>query len=205
MADLGMVGIVVAENQFANVADIHVVRLTVAKAVERKFREFDGDCAGGRCIREYAFLIVMEVAVAHGEIVSLLAYANAIVVDYRSAAEFNVLNRGVRSRNYPDAFALGILASGVNMRAPAAYAADGEVVGGPGTDIANIGHTGIDCDDVAGHCRGDCGAWFGKRLTRSNLQRCCMCRCRSGQRRRQSKEERVTSFHPISFAGEYIR
>src|SRR5262249_32261093 len=158
---------------FADVADVDVVRLAVAEAVEGKFRKLDRDRARQRAVGKDALVIVVEIAVAHGQVVALLANSHAVLVNYVCAAELDVLYRRVGSRYDQDALALRILPAGVNMRAPAAHAADGQAVGGPGADIADIGDAGVDFDDVA-RDRGRNGcARRRKRLTRSHLANGC--------------------------------
>src|SRR6476620_6028568 len=122
MADLGVMRVVVAEDQRADVSDVNVVGLAVAKAVECKLGELNRDGARERSVRENALIVVMEVAVAHGQVVALLANAHAVLVNDVRAAEFDVLNCRIGAGNDPDTFALRTLPARVNMSSPAANA-----------------------------------------------------------------------------------
>src|SRR5262249_11780441 len=188
VADLGVMRVVIAKDQFANVPDVNVVGLAIAKAVEGKFRELDGDGAGKRSVGENAFVVVVKKAIAHGQVVALLANSHTVLVNYVCTAEFDVLHGRVGPGYHPDAFALRVLPARVDVGPSAAHAADGQVVGGPGADVSGVGNAGINFDNVAGDgCRDGC-ARGRESLARPHLAGCRIRGLIAGQESGHSKE-----------------
>ncbi len=145
------------DRQRADGADVEVVRVAVAVAVAEEPRPLDDDVALGVGAGEDAVLVVVEPAARDGEVGALLADARAVAVGHGRAAQLDPVDGRAVAGDHPDRLALGVLAVGPQVR-PAAVPAQGEVVLGPGRDVAGVGAR-VDQHRVAvaGHRRGRAG------------------------------------------------
>src|SRR6185436_4477999 len=97
---------------------------------------------------EKAFLVVMKIAAADGQVRAVAADAGAVQIRHRRAGELDVLHRLVRARHHPDALAVGDGRRRNEMRTPA-DAAQSQVVGGPGRGRSVVVDAGVDFHYVA--------------------------------------------------------
>ena len=81
--------------------------LTIPRSVAREFRILDHDFAIAPVAAENAVLVVMKIAVAHGEPTPLEANASAISIDDFGARKLDVLDLYVVTLDDPDAFLFG--------------------------------------------------------------------------------------------------
>src|SRR5271166_180072 len=154
MPVFGFVAVGILKSKGPDLADIHVVGLPVPVPIAGKLRVFNDDIALGIRTRQDAILVIVKIAVGYSKPGPFQADRSAVLIRNRRSREFDIFNRRICPLNHPDAFTLGVLAMGVDMRA-AAYALDGEIVAGPGGDISRI-KSGIDFDRgaVLGDARG---------------------------------------------------
>src|SRR6185312_13954414 len=170
MSDFGVMRVVVAENESADISYVHVMGLPVAESIESELCKFNGDGAGERRVSQNAFFIVMKIAIADGQIVGLLTNARSIVVRHGGAAEFDIFYCSVSAGDDPDSFALGIQASSINMSTRTAHTLQGEVGSRPRAHITDISDAGVDLDGVSRCCRRDGRAWSSELFPWTHLQ-----------------------------------
>ncbi len=147
MTDLGVVRVVVLEDEFADVVDVEVVRLAVAEAVVRELRVLDRDRAVRAVAGEDAVFVVVEVAVTNGEVRAFLANAGAVLIDHFGAEKFDVLDRRVVARNDPNRFAAVVFPGRIEL-GETSHASQSQAVLVHGANIARV-RARIDFDDVS--------------------------------------------------------
>ncbi len=135
MTNHGPVRIVVTEDKLGDVSDVQVMGKTVARAVVIELAEFDQDRAIASA-RENAILVVVEIAIAHRQIVPLLADAGTIHVGDGRPRELDILHGGVVGGNDPDALPPGVISRGIDHGTACADADDCQIARGPLANVA---------------------------------------------------------------------
>src|SRR5690606_28759644 len=184
MADAAMMEIAAAHAQTGDLADVEIMGAPVVDAVVGELRILDIEEHIGAARRQDAVLIVLELALAHGQVAFFEAYAGAVAVAYARIAEFEVLDRDGAAAHHPDALAFGVRAVRDQARPLRSDATYGEIGLLPDGDIGAV-VAGLDFDGVAvGGQPGRCGN-AAQRLLRPDAQRLAAARdgltcCRHG-------------------------
>src|SRR6266850_1510896 len=101
---------------------INIVTESVARTVSSEFCKFYENCASRIVAAKNAFLIVVEIAISHGQVDAFLPDADAVVVWNGRACKLDILNGCVVPRNHPNPFTLRTVSCGVDHRPPCAHA-----------------------------------------------------------------------------------
>jgi hypothetical protein len=111
--------------------------------------KFDQNVALGTISGKDPFFVVVEVAVTNGKIDAFLPNRCTIVVRNSGATKFDVLNYRVVACDYPNPFALGALACGINSGASISDSSNSQPIRCPSAYIACIDTSRINFDDIA--------------------------------------------------------
>src|SRR5688572_4714110 len=128
-------------------ANVKIVAVAVTEAVMRELGMLHDNITCWTTSGQDAVLVVVEVAVAHGEARPLKADARAVVVRHLGAGKLHAFDRGVVAFDDPDGLAFCVRTVGVQPRA-AGYAANGKAVLSPDCRVALVQRC-IDFDDIA--------------------------------------------------------
>src|SRR5262249_24824106 len=143
------------KGQLGDVIDINIVAVSIAKPIVGEFvvlQRHLADTVGGSAAQD-AVVVVVDVTASDREIGPLPANGSAVLIaGARSvgrvcAEELDVLDGDVVPIDDPRPFALGDLATGVDLWA-AIHTLKSETVGGDGAHVAGIAAGGVDGDRV---------------------------------------------------------
>ena len=188
-------GIVEAKRKRGRMPDVKIVRLAVVKTVVLEFRVLDQNVAPSDVAFQDAFLIVVEIAVAHRKVNAGISDACAIFIRHNGAGKLDVLNESVITGRNPDTFSLRILARGSEMRA-SIDAPQGQIICRPGAHVSAI-EGSVDFDHISWDSRGDGGTRGLVRPLPTDPQRCGVRRrTAAGKKNQHERGETRARLHP---------